>query len=116
MYKEKDLLTATNAYHRLDKCQNVVSNKAFAMTIINDLKQRLRQDEFEKRLGVLDEDGNSTEVSKLCKDASKEHFKKQQSEIYQSSQSLSRAKKVLLVENPSQAEIQNLKEVLHYST
>ena len=40
MYREGDLLSATNAYHKLDKCQNFNGNKAFALTIINDLKQR----------------------------------------------------------------------------
>ena len=30
MFKEKDLLLASNAYHRLDKGQNFISNKAFA--------------------------------------------------------------------------------------
>ena len=38
MYREGDLLSATNAYHKLDKCQNFNGNKAFALTIINDLK------------------------------------------------------------------------------
>ena len=40
IYKEKDLLTASNAYHRLDRSQNFMVNKAFAHTIINDLKQK----------------------------------------------------------------------------
>ena len=38
IYKEKDLLMASNAYHRLDRSQNFMVNKAFAHTIINDLK------------------------------------------------------------------------------
>jgi len=38
MYKEKELFSASNAYHRLDKSQNFMGNKAFAQTIINDLK------------------------------------------------------------------------------
>lgn len=42
IYKENELLTASNAYHRLDKNQNFLGNKAFACTIINDLKQRQR--------------------------------------------------------------------------
>ena len=38
MFREKDLLVATSSYHRLDKNQHFNHNKAFAMTIINDLK------------------------------------------------------------------------------
>lgn len=53
IFKEGELLTASNAYHRLDKSQNFNCNKAFAHTILNDLKQRQRQNEFEKRLGML---------------------------------------------------------------
>lgn len=40
MYKENDLLTASMAYHRFDKSQNFNTNKAYAQTIINDLKLR----------------------------------------------------------------------------
>lgn len=75
MYKEKDLLAASNAYHRLDKSQNFNSNKAFAQTIISDLKQKQRQKEFQKRLGLEEE--NTTEASKMQKEASKELFKRQ---------------------------------------
>ena len=42
MYREKDLMRASSSYHRLDKSQNFNSNKAFAMTVINDLKQKQR--------------------------------------------------------------------------
>ena len=52
MYKEKDLLMASNAYHRLDKSQNFMGNKAYAQTIINDMKQRQRQTEFTKRMNL----------------------------------------------------------------
>lgn len=40
MFKEKELLTASNAYHRLDKNQNFMGNKAFAQTILNDVKSK----------------------------------------------------------------------------
>ena len=50
MYKEQELLQASSAYHRLDKSQNFIGNKAFAQTIINDLKQRQRNTEFKKRV------------------------------------------------------------------
>ena len=42
MYRENELLSASNAYHRLDSQQNVFSNKAYALTVINDLKTRKR--------------------------------------------------------------------------
>ena len=38
MYKEGELLTASNAYHRLDKNQHFFQNKAYAQTILNDLR------------------------------------------------------------------------------
>jgi len=90
IFKENELLTASNAYHRLDKSQNFLANKAFACTIINDLKQRQRQDEFEKRVGVLNSD-SAMESSKLQKEASRDYFKRQQNEIYNSSVFLNRA-------------------------
>ena len=43
---------ASNAYHRLDKSQNFMGNKAYAQTIINDMKQRQRQTEFTKRMNL----------------------------------------------------------------
>ena len=52
MFREKDLMHASNTYHRLDKNQHFNQNKAFAMTIINDLKQRKRQDEYDDKLGT----------------------------------------------------------------
>ena len=39
MYKEKELLSASNAYHRLDKSNHIYHNKAYAQTILNDLKR-----------------------------------------------------------------------------
>ena len=42
MFKENEFLQASNAYHRLDKSQNFLENKAFAQTILNDLKQKKR--------------------------------------------------------------------------
>ena len=65
IFKENELLTASNAYHRLDKNQNFLGNKAFACTIINDLKQRQRQEEFEKRIGVTDSNTASKESSRM---------------------------------------------------
>ena len=93
MYKEKDLIAATNAYHRLDRCQHVVGNKAFVHTIINDLKQHQRQSEFNKRLGLLDEAGRSSEQqpSRLAHDNSKDLTRRHHNEmIYQSSSSFGR--------------------------
>ena len=52
MFREKDLLVATSSYHRLDKNQHFNQNKAFAMTIINDLKQKKRQSEYDSRVGI----------------------------------------------------------------
>ena len=79
---------ASNAYHRLDKSQNFMGNKAFAQTIINDLKQKKRQVEYEKKLGVNEESVTDQQTSsQLQKQASREMFRKQQSEIYASNKS-----------------------------
>ena len=51
MFRETDLMYASNTYHRLDKSGNFNQNKAFAMTIINDLKARARQDEYATKIG-----------------------------------------------------------------
>ena len=42
MFREKDLLSASNAYLKLDSTKNFSNNKAFAHTVLNDLKQRQR--------------------------------------------------------------------------
>ena len=52
MFREKDLMIASASYHRLDKNQHFNQNKAFAMTIINDLKQKKRQREYDNRMGT----------------------------------------------------------------
>jgi len=105
MYKEKELLAASNAYHRLDKSQNFNCNKAFAQTIISDLKQKQRQEEFERRLGLEEE--NTTEVSRMQKEASRELFKRQKSEIYHSTSKSSNTNAVSfkMAQNASAAEI-----------
>ena len=82
-FKEREFFLASNAYHRLDKSQNFLGNKAFATTVINELKQRQRQSEYQRRLGT-EADKDSEHISQLHKEASREMFKKQQSEIYQS--------------------------------
>lgn len=88
IFKEGEFLTASNAYHRLDKSQNFYCNKAFAHTILNDLKQKQRQAEFERRLGMLNEDSSLVvDVSKIMRHGSQQHFKKQQSAIYTSGNS-----------------------------
>lgn len=68
---------ASNAYHRLDKSQNFMGNKAFAQTILNDLKQKKRQVEYEKKLlGLNEESVTDQTTSQLQKQVSREMFKK----------------------------------------
>lgn len=50
MFKEKDLLSASNAYHRLDKSQHFLHNRAYAQTILNDLKRKNRINEFADKM------------------------------------------------------------------
>ena len=121
MYKESELLVASNAYHRLDKSQNFMGNKAFAQTIINDLKQKQRQNEFETKLGLKQDHDVAQEQQIIQKKASREVFQKAQEEIYNSTKksSSSQAGQLLSRTNTlygSQAEIQNLKEVLQGQT
>ena len=59
MFREKDLMRASSSYHRLDKSQHFNQNKAFALTIINDLKQKKRQQAYEEKVqtrSILDQD------------------------------------------------------------
>ena len=74
MYKEKALFTASNAYHRLDKSQNFMGNKAFAQTIINDIKQKQRQNEFENKIGLQQELALTEQREIYQKKASREIF------------------------------------------
>ena len=74
MYKEKELFTASNAYHRLDKSQNFMGNKAFAQTIINDIKQKQRQNEFENKIGLQQENALTEQREIYQKKASREIF------------------------------------------
>ena len=50
MYKEKELLSASNAYHRLDKSNHIFHNKAYAQTILNDLKKKKRDAELAEKM------------------------------------------------------------------
>ena len=68
------------------------------------------------RQGLVDKDGNSTEVSQLCRDVSKDHFRAQKNEIYMSHSSIRMSggeyalnsgdhQKVVMSSDPDQAEI-----------
>lgn len=116
---------ASNAYHRLDKSQNFMGNKAFAQTIINDLKQRQRQTEFQRRMNLnRDSELEDSKMTKLQRECSQEILQKQKSEIYNSSVRSSRTGKLLATANTNlrasikssqnnDVQVQNLKEVMH---
>ncbi len=46
MFTEKGFFGAINEYHKFDKMQNCQENKTFAVTVLNDVRQRNRQAKF----------------------------------------------------------------------
>lgn len=46
MFTEKSLFNATNQYHKFDKMQHMVSNKTYAITVVNDKRLQTRQQAY----------------------------------------------------------------------
>ena len=63
MFKERDLFSASNAYHRLDKSNHILHNKSYAQTILNDLKRQKRANDFADKLEYGF--GNDAEQAKI---------------------------------------------------